>query len=344
MAGVVLIITQEVTFFSETLGKYLERYGHNVVTIPFSKREVSAEVGKCDVALVEVNKSKQTTAILDIVFDTARIGNLSMCVAGYSDDIANLAPQISTDLVSRTFKRPCDIVEAAREIGALVDQRRSKDPIARLEEAGINTRTGLQFTGDNRDFYLEILEGFAREAADRIDRLDADYDNADWDDYAIGAHSLKGSSRTIGATDLGELAFSLEMAAREHREADIRNEHDAFISAYRQTVDDICVALGRESALQSREGHPSEVESQKRIANELSSISRDEFVQHLSDARTCLETFEVEQAESYVREATERVLDGSPTTPLLADALRCLEEFDVDGATDILSGLIDSVS
>ncbi len=344
MAGVVMIVTQEVKFFCETLSQFLNQYGYDVVTVPFSKQEVRANIGTCDVVLLEADKSQQGITMLDLVASETRSRNLAMCVAGYSDDLASLTPQLTNDMVARTFERPCDIADVAHKIGAFVDNRSSDDPIDRLRNAGLNTQTALQYTGDSRDFYLEIVKGYVREAAGMTDRLTADYVKANWDDYAIAVHSLKGSSRTIGATDLGELAFSLEMAAREHRETDIRNEHDAFLSSYSQTVHDICAALGWESTLQPPLEHVGEVESQKQISNELPSISRDEFVRHLADARACLETFEVERAEAHVQKSAERALDGSPTTPLLADVLRCLEEFDVDGAVDILTHLIERMS
>ena len=62
--------------------------------------------------------------------------------------------------------------------------------------------------------------------------MQAYYDKKDWKQYSILAHSLKSSSRLIGAKALSEDAAELEKAANENREAKIAEKHEPAMRQY----------------------------------------------------------------------------------------------------------------
>lgn len=81
---------------------------------------------------------------------------------------------------------------------------------------GIDVAVGLTNVNGKTPLYVKVLGKF-RDS--QCQNFEADFRNvlelAQWPEVVRLAHSLKGVSRTLGAHDLGELAWSLEQAARQ---------------------------------------------------------------------------------------------------------------------------------
>ena len=66
----------------------------------------------------------------------------------------------------------------------------------------------------------------------------------DWKDYGIRVHSLKSTSRMIGASELSLLAARLESAADGGREAEIDGSHAELLGRYGAVTDAIWALPG----------------------------------------------------------------------------------------------------
>ncbi|TAN55692.1 MAG: response regulator [Magnetospirillum sp.] len=75
---------------------------------------------------------------------------------------------------------------------------------------GIDIKAGLQSMADIKGLYFDTLRAFVENSADRIDRLRNAARAGDLTAAAREAHSLKGMSAQIGATEIPGLALSLE--------------------------------------------------------------------------------------------------------------------------------------
>ena len=106
------------------------------------------------------------------------------------------------------------------------------DPAAVLHDAGIETKTGLSYCQNDEAFYRTILAEYAHEKEEKATRLNKNYEEENWHDYAIDAHSLKSTSKTIGAMTLAEKAAKLEKAANNEDAATIRAGHDKMMEEY----------------------------------------------------------------------------------------------------------------
>lgn len=73
------------------------------------------------------------------------------------------------------------------------------------------------------------------------------YDSRDARNYGILVHSLKSSSRTIGAEEPAELSASLERAADGGRRDMITASHAAMTERYRTAAGEISAAIGSSS-------------------------------------------------------------------------------------------------
>ena len=80
-----------------------------------------------------------------------------------------------------------------------------------LKIPGLDTDKGMLHFGDE-EVYLKVLESFIKHTPNNLEKI-RDYENID--NYRIAVHTIKGSSKSICAALLGEIAEKLEKAARE---------------------------------------------------------------------------------------------------------------------------------
>lgn len=115
-----------------------------------------------------------------------------------------------------------------------------RDPMDALSEF-LDTKAGLQYCGGMPDFYLDIINDYIN--GDKRDELSQQLADKDFDNYRIGVHSLKSSSRTIGANELSERAKSLEDACKSGDHDFIEKNHDAVMAEYGELLTRLDAAL-----------------------------------------------------------------------------------------------------
>ncbi|MBR2527097.1 MAG: Hpt domain-containing protein [Blautia sp.] len=116
-----------------------------------------------------------------------------------------------------------------------------------LQALGIDTDEGLACCAGDPEFYEEMLGAYAAEAQTGSTKLEQDYSSHDWKSYGIRVHTVKSTSRMIGAKDLSEEARQLETAAKESDPDTILSHHDAFLAAYIQLAEEIKKNIGQVS-------------------------------------------------------------------------------------------------
>lgn len=83
-----------------------------------------------------------------------------------------------------------------------------------MSDAGlVDEKTGIKFSGGDETLYIKILGTYFRGIPDLCRRISDDA-AGDIEDYTIAVHALKSSSRSIGATELGEMAYGCELAGK----------------------------------------------------------------------------------------------------------------------------------
>ena len=97
--------------------------------------------------------------------------------------------------------------------------------IGRIKAFGIDTDTGLSFCRNDADMYKNVLLEYIKEMPERTDKLKNCFENSDWKNYAVYVHSLKSTSKMIGATNLSEKALKLEEAANREDSDFIKENH-----------------------------------------------------------------------------------------------------------------------
>ena len=82
------------------------------------------------------------------------------------------------------------------------------------------------------------------ESKDKARLIKETYANKDWNNYGVYVHSLKSTSKMIGATALSEIAAGLEAAAGKEDVAAIDAEHDKMCKLYEDVVSEITDKFG----------------------------------------------------------------------------------------------------
>jgi len=112
-----------------------------------------------------------------------------------------------------------------------------------LENAGIDTATGLKYCQKDESFYHTVLMEFVEVSKEKSADLNRAFGSKDWKNYEVHVHSLKSTAKMIGAKDLSSLAASLEAAAVSLDVGAIEANHDILMKKYKNVTEAINVLL-----------------------------------------------------------------------------------------------------
>lgn len=203
------------------------------------------------------------------------------------------------------------------------------DSMTRLENAGIHTKSGLQYCRDDREFYVELLAKFAGDAASKRKEIDDFLKQDDYENYGILVHSLKSTAKLIGADQLSEMARKSEEGAKNHDEVYVKEHHEELLAAYQETVQRILDALDiDESGFM-----PVDIEN-------ATEISRDDLIRRLKELKSCLDTFEADKAETLISEMRGFVYQGVTVDELLHSVRQDVDDFEISAASEKVQSLL----
>lgn len=97
---------------------------------------------------------------------------------------------------------------------------------------------GLQYSAESDEMYREFLRMFCDMSKEKREKIQACYEQENWEDYTVLVHALKSTSLSIGAKRLSERALELEKAGKEKRISFISQNHDAMIKLYEATIEE----------------------------------------------------------------------------------------------------------
>ena len=137
------------------------------------------------------------------------------------------------------------------------------DDLEKMSALGIDTAMGLQYSQNDIDFYKTLLKQYGSDGPDKKAKADAFREEGKLDEYAIVVHSVKSTSKLIGAADLSEKARELEMAAKDGDRSVIDALHEDTMAEFERVYEGIMSAFGSaaEGASQVMEFEASDGES-----------------------------------------------------------------------------------
>ena len=106
-----------------------------------------------------------------------------------------------------------------------------------LHRIGIDTEEGIAYCADDPEFYEDMLREYLQESEGRAADLRRFYASQDWSQYGLCAHTVKSTSKMIGAKAVSELAREMELACRSRDAASVLTGHDRFLREYADLAD-----------------------------------------------------------------------------------------------------------
>ncbi len=103
-----------------------------------------------------------------------------------------------------------------------------------LNRLGVDTKAGLLYSQNDEEFYFTLLKQFLADADEKRNNAEKYKASGDLGNYAITVHSLKSTSKLIGAVSLSESARELENAAKEGDMDVINRSHDSTMAEYKR--------------------------------------------------------------------------------------------------------------
>lgn len=98
---------------------------------------------------------------------------------------------------------------------------------------GIDAVVGMKYSDQDAELYREVLSDYMDTIEEKADIIEKAVDAGDLETYMIEVHSLKSTSKSIGALELSELAKDLETNGRNKEWGPIIARTPALLSMYR---------------------------------------------------------------------------------------------------------------
>ena len=166
---------------------------------------------------------------------------------------------------------------------------------------------GVKFCGD-AESYLGALTIFENSIQAKARELEENLEREDWNAYTIHVHSLKSTSRSVGATSISELAKLLEKAGNEGDTKTIRRETPKLLEMYRSLEAPLAKLLGKEEPDAQAADLPLLPESE--FADAMESIRKFSRIYDYESIEMVMEMLSQHSIPESHREAYEKLCDG----------------------------------
>lgn len=187
------------------------------------------------------NGVNQKTPFICLTADAVRGARERYLAQGFTDYLTKPIDSQKLEMMLMKYL-PEDKVFVNRKEQRIVDEHQdagNEELFATLNTIGIDFQTGNHYCQDDPQIYEMLLREYVNGAVAKRNDLQEYYVAKDWKNYAIHVHSLKSTSRMIGAMELSEIAAKLESAADKEQVDIIQSEHNVMMELYMSIVEAI---------------------------------------------------------------------------------------------------------
>ncbi|SFQ37229.1 Signal transduction histidine kinase [Lachnospiraceae bacterium XBB1006] len=210
------------------------------------------------------------------------------------------------------------------------EEEESKQTYPNLSDYGIDIQKGIELLDGEFDIYLEMAQVFYNDYATKHEKMQEALAASDMATYSIYVHGLKSNARTLGAMELGELAYKEELESKDNNLTFIQS-HVATLEAEWDKVRKGFEVLFASQGIGTTRQEPVEVTAE--------ALDDTEIMDRLLITLACLEEFQEEEARESMKELMSHPLPENLQASL-KEALDNLYQFDYKKAFAALSPYI----
>ena len=184
------------------------------------------------------SKKNVKTPIICLTADVIRGAKDRYMEQGFDDYLTKPVDGLELEKMLMKYLSDDKVVISKTQDKTESDEHRLDESfIAALESVGVDIKGGKSYCGNDDLMYKAVLGDFALEHKSKSQNIQDSFNAKDWKNYSVFVHSLKSSSKTIGANELFELAAQSEAAADDEDVATIDKNHDKIIDMYVKIVE-----------------------------------------------------------------------------------------------------------
>jgi len=178
------------------------------------------------------SKLNAATPVICLTADVVRGAKERYIQMGFNDYLTK--PIDSAELEKMLINYlPADKTEIVEKDKKTENVEESESELKKaLKANGVDVNVGLSFTGDDENMYMSLLAAYAAEEGEKSENIQECYRVRDWKNYGVYVHSLKSTSKMIGASALSEIAAESETASNAEDTLVIDNNHDKMMEMY----------------------------------------------------------------------------------------------------------------
>lgn len=195
---------------------------------------------------------------------------------------------------------------------------------------GISKDVAMTYCGGSINDYIDLANIYYETGLKYYDDLIRYYDQKDWKNYAIIAHSIKSTSKTLGAIDLSDLAYKEEMASKQEEIETIDKYHEALLKEYSRVLE----LLANNPKIIKTEIKEENIDSKNMTLKKWK-----EFTDELKDK---IDTFETSSIKDVVEKYKHYKFHDQEIEDLIKPIIDKIENFDFEGSKEDLNKIIDN--
>ena len=205
-------------------------------------------------ALHRIREFDQNTPVICLTADAILGARARYLSEGFTDYLTK--PIDSAALEKMLLKYlPKDKIITIKEAEEKTPQDETDD-FAKLKGSGIQVDVGLRYSQNDKALYRTLLSEYILSFEEKFDSIKKFCASKNFERYGIVVHSLKSSSRMIGAIELSELCANLEKASDNSEIEVIQNRTPALLDLYEKIID----AIRSSGVVDTKEQHKSDDE------------------------------------------------------------------------------------
>lgn len=191
---------------------------------------------------------------------------------------------------------------------------------------GLDYKKAIEALGSAK-LYDTIVKEYYRSGNDRYSEIKVLFDKEDWHDYTIKVHSLKSSSRQIGAFELGDLAEKLEIAGKSNDIDTIREYNAELLSDYEMLLNNLSKYFTVEDANKDNDN--------------MEEITEDVLESNLDELLIACDNLDMDSMES-CKENLQRYSYNDDLKIVMEEMYNAIDNIDIDTCIELIEKIKDN--